>query len=595
MMNFTKIFKRTTIITACAALVLAGCTSLDEEVMDEVLSDEASISNPESALAAAYDRLGDRTFTDNGGMIAMQEYSSDIAMLPTRGSDWGDGGKWRAMHEYNWAADNAVVTDNWNLLTNGITRSLAAIRSIQASNIPEKTIFLAEARTLLAFYTYTTYDLYGQAPYRDPSSITAPLEIKQAGEGIDELIKLVESEIPNLASLGEQRTHNGRITKEAAYAILAQMYLNRAVYKDRYNANSAFKFTEAAVDGNGTDMDKVIYYTGLVINSGKFSLASNYFDNFSIDNKGAKELVFAITQKIDKIRDGDNDLAYMSCERNQRVSPGNRGTNGSCMTPEFYASWNNNHDDPRFHRYYQYTDGTWFMNDATTTSVPANDFVPGTVKPWFHFNRGILVGQQYGPKLTTTGAFEMTGDGRIKVSPLVCEKSTTTPMVFTPEMNFDNPAQSILTQNQINRGVRCFKFEFDPSDGANNGASKVDIPLFRLGGIYTMRAEAYFRNGETGLALADLNLLRTSRTRESLFGNVPGTQITTIDADVLYKEIGYEMYWEMWRRPQMVRFGKLDLALPGSAKPATQPYRRIFPIPQETMDVTKDFKQNQGY
>ena len=595
MMNFTKIFKRTTIITACAALVLAGCTSLDEEVMDEVLSDEASISNPESALAAAYDRLGDRTFTDNGGMIAMQEYSSDIAMLPTRGSDWGDGGKWRAMHEYNWAADNAVVTDNWNLLTNGITRSLAAIRSIQASNIPEKTIFLAEARTLLAFYTYTTYDLYGHAPYRDPSSITAPLEIKQAGEGIDELIKLVESEIPNLASLGEQRTHNGRITKEAAYAILAQMYLNRAVYKDRYNANSAFKFTEAAVDGNGTDMDKVIYYTGLVINSGKFSLASNYFDNFSIDNKGAKELVFAITQKIDKIRDGDNDLAYMSCERNQRVSPGNRGTNGSCMTPEFYASWNNNHDDPRFHRYYQYTDGTWFMNDATTTSVPANDFVPGTVKPWFHFNRGILVGQQYGPKLTTTGAFEMTGDGRIKVSPLVCEKSTTTPMVFTPEMNFDNPAQSILTQNQINRGVRCFKFEFDPSDGANNGASKVDIPLFRLGGIYTMRAEAYFRNGETGLALADLNLLRTSRTRESLFGNVPGTQITTIDADVLYKEIGYEMYWEMWRRPQMVRFGKLDLALPGSAKPATQPYRRIFPIPQETMDVTKDFKQNQGY
>lgn len=594
-MNFTNIFKKTTIITACAALVLAGCTSLDEEVMDEVLSDEASISNPASALAAAYDRLGDRTFTDNGGMIAMQEYSSDVAMLPTRGSDWGDGGKWRAMHEYNWAPDNAVVTDNWNLLTNGITRSLAAIRSIQGSNDPEKTIFLAEANVLLAFYTYTTYDLYGQAPYRDPSSITAPLVIKQAGEGIDELIKLVEEQIPNLAALGEQRTHNGRITKEAAYSILAQMYLNRAVYKDRYNANSAFKFTEAAVDGNGNDMDKVIYYTSLVINSGKFSLASNYFDNFSIDNKGGKELIFAITQKIDKIRDGDNDLAYMSCERNQRVSAGNRGTNGSCMTPEFYASWDNNHDDPRFHRYYQYADGTWFMNDATTTSVPANDFVPGTVKPWFHFNRGILVGQQYGPKLTSAGAFEMTADGRIKVSALVCEKSTTTPMVFTPEMNFNNPVQSILSQNQINRGVRCFKFEFDPGDGANNGTSKVDIPLFRLGGIYTMRAEAYFRNGQTGLALADLNLLRTSRTRESLFGNVPGTQITAIDADVLYKEIGYEMYWEMWRRPQMVRFGKLDLALPGSAKPATQPYRRIFPIPQETMDVTKGFIQNQGY
>lgn len=594
-MNFKNIFKKTTIITACAALVLAGCTNLDEELMDEVLNDEASTSNPASALAAAYDRLGERIFTDNGGMIAMQEYSSDVAMLPTRGSDWGDGGKWRAMHEFNWASDNAVVTDNWNMLTNGITRSLTAIRSIQNSNDPEKTMFLAEAKVLLAFYTYTTYDLYGQAPYRDPSSITAPLEIKQAGEGIDEVIKWVEAEIPNLAALGEQRTHNGRITKEAAYSILAQMYLNRAVYKDRYNANSAFKFTEAAVDGNGTDMDKVIYYTSLVINSGKFSLASNYFDNFSINNNGAKELVFAITQKIDNLHDGDNDLAYMSCERNQRVSPGNRGTNGSCMTPEFFASWNDNHDDPRFHRYYQYADGTWFMNDATTTSVPATDMVPGTVKPWFHFNRGILVGQQYGPKLTTGGGFEMTPDGRIKVSALVCEKRTTVPMNFTPELDFDNKTQSILSQDQINRGVRCFKFEFDPADGANNGISKVDIPLFRLGGIYTMRAEAYFRSGNTGAALSDINLLRTSRTREALFGNVPGTPIASLDAATLYKEIGYEMYWEMWRRPQMVRFGTLDQAQPGSAKPATQPYRRIFPIPQETMDVTKGFTQNMGY
>jgi hypothetical protein len=593
-MKLNKIFRKATIVTACIALVFSGCTNLEEDVMDEVLGEESS--DAAAALAAAYDRLGDRTFTDNGGMIAMQEYSSDIALLPTRGSDWGDGGKWRAMHEFTWAPDNAVITDNWTLLTDGITRSLLAIKVINGSTDAQKTIFLAEAKVLLAFYTYTTFDLYGQAPYRDPASPNSPLVVLKADTGIDDLIKNVEAEIPNLAELGTQRTHNGRITKEAAYAILAQMYLNRAVYKDRYNASSNFNFNEPAVDGSGTDMDKVIYYSNLIINSGKFSLATNYFDNFSINNNGAKELVFAITQKIDKIRDGDNDLAYMSCERNQRVSPGNRGTNGSCITPEFYASWDGNHDDPRFERHYQYADGTWFMNDATTTSVPANDFVPGTTSPWFHFNRGIQYGQQYGPKLVSgsTAAFEMV-NGRIKVSPLVCEKSTTTPMDFTPELNFDNPAQAVFAQNQINRGARCFKFEFDPGDGANNGTSKVDIPLFRLGGIYTMRAEAYLRKGETGLALADVNILRTSRTREGLFGNAPGAQITSLDMNTLYKEIGFEMYWEMWRRPQMVRFGKLDLALPGSAKPATEPFRRIFPIPQQTMDVAKGFSQNMGY
>jgi hypothetical protein len=590
-MKKNNIFKTKYILFLLVFIGLNGCTKLDEVVFDEVLGENAA--SPEGALAAAYDRLGDGTFVDNGGMLAMQEYSSDIAILATRGSDWGDGGKWRAMHEYTWAPDNAIITSNWDMLTNGITRSLTAIQAINSSTLPQKSILLAEAKGLLAFYTYHTFDLYAQAPYRNPLEAKAPLQILQAATGIDDLIKQVEALIPDLAELGKQSTHNGRFTKEAAYALLAQMYLNRAVYKDRYNATSNFNFNETAVDNNGTDMDKVIYYSGLLINSSKFKLESNYFRNFAINNGTGSELIFAITQKIDYIRNGDNDLAYVSMERNQRASQANRGTNASCITPEFYESWDGNHDDPRFQRHYQYADGTWFMNDGTDVSVPATSTVPGTSLPWFHFNWGIQVGQQYGPKLTSAGPLEMTADGRIKVSKLFMEKSTATPMDFTPALDFDNPTQAVFQQNQINRGARCFKFEFDPEEG--NGTSNVDIPLFRLGGIYTLRAEAYFRKGETGLALADVNKLRTSRTREALYGNVPGTAIANLDAATLYKEIGFEMYWEMWRRPQMVRFGKIDQALPKSAKPATQPFRRVFPIPQSTMDVTKEFKQNLGY
>lgn len=571
--------------------LFTNCTKLEEVPLDEIVGESAA--SPEGALAAAYDRLGDGTFVDNGGMLAMQEYTSDIALLATRGSDWGDGGKWRAMHEFTWAADNAVVVSNWNNLTNGITRSLTAIKSINASSLPQKTMFLAEAKGLLAFYTYTTLDLFGQAPYRNPDVENAPLEILQAGTAIDDLIRQVESLVPDLAELRQNSTHTGRFTKEAAYALLAQMYLNRAVYKDRYNAGSTFNFNEAAVTGSGTDMDKVITYADLLINSGKFKLESDYFRNFALDNSKGTEIIFAVVQKIDYIRNGDNDLAYVSMERNQRASQANRGTNAASITPEFYASWAGNHDDPRFHQHYRYADGTWFMNDGTDVSVPANSLVAGTNFPWFHFNRGIQAGQQYGPKLTPAGALEMTANGRIKVSTLFMEKSAATPMDFTPELNFNNPAQSVLAQNQINRGARCFKFEFDPEEG--NGSSGVDIPLFRLGGIYTMRAEAQLRKGNNAAALADINALRTSRTREALFGNAPGKALTSINAEVMYKEIGFEMYWEMWRRPQMVRFGKFDLALPASAKPASQPFRRVFPIPQSTMDVTAAFTQNMGY
>ncbi|MDW7694547.1 RagB/SusD family nutrient uptake outer membrane protein [Flammeovirgaceae bacterium SG7u.111] len=570
-------------------LVFTQCTDLEEQVLDEVLGGESLTA--ESTLAAAYDRLGDKLFVDNGGMIAMQEYSTDEALLPTRGSDWGDGGKWRAMHEFTWTPNTPAIVDNWNRLTNGITRSLTAVAAISENDDAQKTLFLAEAKGLLAFYVYLTLDLYNQAPYRDPLDNSAALEAKQAAATIDELINDVESIIPDLASLGQQSTHTGRFTKEAAYALLADMYLNRAVFKDRFNPSSSFDFNETSLDGSKTDMDKVIEYTSMLIDNGSFSLASNYFSNFNIDNSGAPEHIFAVVQMIDNIRNGDNDLGYVNQARNQRPSPGNRGTNASCTTPDFFASWDGNHEDPRFSRKYQYADGTWFMNDGTTGSVPADDKVPGTDLPWFHFNRGLLYGQQYGPVLDGEGGFIMTDEGRIKVSLLYMEKSSDTPMDFTPELDFDNPSESVFKQNQINRGVRIFKYEFDPENG--NGASKFDIPIYRLGGIYTMRAEAYFRKGETGKAMADINMLRTSRTREGLYGNVSGTAIASLDEETLYKEIGYELYWEMHRRPQMIRFGTFDKAY--TAKPATDPFRRAFPIPQETIDVSDAFTQNSGY
>jgi starch-binding outer membrane protein, SusD/RagB family len=588
-MKTNKIFNIKLITLFSFIWLFASCTDLDEVVLDEVLGDNAS--NPAGALAAAYDRLGDGTFTDHGAVFSLQEYTTDEAILPTRGSDWGDGGKWRDMHEFTWKSDNAVVGNNWNLLTNGITRSLTAVQSIEESSIPQKTLFLAEAKALLAYYMYTTLDLYGQTPYRDPMNPKAPLQILKADTQIDKLITDVEALIPDLAPMGEQQTHHGRFSKEAAYAFLANMYLNRAVFKDRYNASSGFNFNEAAVSGGGTDMDRVIYYTSLLINSGKYSLESDYFKNFARDNENGKELIFAISQKIDYIRNGSNSFAYVCMERNQRTSAANRGTNAACTTPEFYATWDGNHEDPRFQQHYQYADGTWFMNDGTDVSVPATDIVPKSANlPWFHFNRGIQAGLQYGPILLPSGSLEMIGN-RIKVSPLYMEKSTTTRMDFTPSLTFKNPAQAVFAQNEINQGARVFKYEFDPEGG--NGNSNVDISLFRLGGIYTMRAEAYFRKGSAGLAMEDLNKLRTSRKRESLYASAPGKALTSLDAEQLYKEIGFELYWELYRRPQMIRFGKFDL--PGTAKAASQPFRRVFPIPQSTIDVTKEFTQNQGY
>ncbi|MES1249113.1 MAG: hypothetical protein ABUL46_00440 [Chitinophaga rupis] len=69
--------------------------------------------------------------------------------------------------------------------------------------------------------------------------------------------------------------------------------------------------------------------------------------------------------------------------------------------------------------------------------------------------------------------------------------------------------------------------------------------------------------------------------------------MTSIDMPTLFNETGFEMYWEMYRRKASIRFGTLEAA--GTAKPVSQPFRRIYPIPQSTMDASKLFEQNDGY
>ncbi|AEV96457.1 glycan metabolism protein RagB [Niastella koreensis] len=581
-----KLFKLYTI--GCAFMVVAttGCTKLHEKVIDEVLGSNAAA--PENALASAYSQMDNGTFTNHAQAFALQEYSTDEAILPTRGSDWGDGGIYRAIHEFTWGADNSMITNTWNSLNTGITLSLTAISSINKSTAANKVQLLAEAKALLDLYTFHSFDLFGQAAYRDPGVDNAPLQVRQAATGIDDLIKDVESLIPDLSNSGQNNTGNGRFTKQAAYALLAEMYLNRAVFKDRYAAS--FKFDEQAVDGNGTDMDKVISYTTQLIGSGKYKLESNFFHNFDIENGNGTELIYVITQDVNTLTGSSNNFAYMPMERNQKPSTANRGTNASCITPEFFHTWDNNRDDPRFQRHYQYADGTWFMNDGTDVSVPANSLVVGSSLSWFHFNRGMQYGQQYGPSIVGTD-FEHTADGRIKVNKLYCEKAATQLMDFTPELNFDDPNQGVFTQAEINRGVRPFKYEFDP-EGLNS-KSNCDLPVYRLGAMYIMRAEAYLRKNMTNEALADVNILRTSRTREALYANAPGKALTSIDMNTLYAETGFEMYWEMYRRKAAIRFGKFEAA--GTTKPVSQPFRRIYPIPQSTMDATKLFAQNFGY
>jgi len=107
-----------------------------------------------------------------------------------------------------------------------------------------------------------------------------------------------------------------------------------------------------------------------------------------------------------------------------------------------------------------------------------------------------------------------------------------------------------------------------------------------------MRAEARLRKGDAAAALTDVNAVRTSRTATGV-----GRALTAVNLDQLFRERGFELYWELQRRTDMVRFGKFESAW--TEKSSTDKNKRVFPIPQTAIDGASNLpgylKQNPGY
>jgi len=70
-----------------------------------------------------------------------------------------------------------------------------------------------------------------------------------------------------------------------------------------------------------------------------------------------------------------------------------------------------------------------------------------------------------------------------------------------------------------------------------------------------------------------------------------------MNLDILYRERGFEFYWEHQRRTAMIRFVKYEETWVEKTNSDVQ--KRLFPIPQSAIDGASDAEgylvQNQGY
>ena len=528
-----------------------SCTNLEEIVLDETSATGLSDKQAAEGIIAPVYALLPNLF-QHTNYFALQEISTDEAILPYRGgTDWGDNGIYLAMHRHTYISTDPNLRNTWNLILQGMSRAITAINSLPTLNDPSSKTFLAEARGMRAYYSLLTLDLFGVVFVKENLGETS--KVIRGNEAVEYIKNELLAVEPNLdATVGP-----GRLSKGAAWGLLARLYLNAAFYRDPYAGQLTFK---------PEDMDKVVEYCDKIINSGQYQLSRDYFSIFNDDNHTNKELIFAVDQRADL--NGHNRMAYFSLSGDQfplPAYPNANGTDGPAITSDYYRSWVNAYApkdpsvDPRFYK-----------QNLSIYSNPADSCVAAEN---FNINRGILRGQQYG-LIRRNGVFLKCPDGKMKVAKLFHDtrNKPTLAVDFTEQVDFTEAGSN------YNTGYRVEKYEFSKKSVSGRNFGEADIVIVRLADVYLMRAEAKLRkSNDAASALADVNTVRAARNVTT-----PPPALTSMNLDLLYRERGFEFYWEMLRRTDMIRFGKYEDKW--TEKSNTDPNKRIFPIPQTAID-----------
>ena len=163
----------------------------------------------------------------------------------------------------------------------------------------------------------------------------------------------------------------------------------------------------------------------------------------------------------------------------------------------------------------------------------------------------------------------------------------------------DGQTEDVADMGEFTNGIGFQKYKNITADGIPGKAAgfvDTDFPVFRYADVLLMAAECAM-NGSTVISATDgLGYLNEVRARAGLAPE------TSLDVDKLLDERARELYLELWRRQDLVRYDyyttdKYIWQWKGGVHDgkAVESYKNLFPIPNSDMMVNPNLEQNDGY
>ncbi|MGI9545893.1 MAG: RagB/SusD family nutrient uptake outer membrane protein [Flavobacteriaceae bacterium] len=528
-------------LTFLVVVGLTSCTNLEIKETDSIISEGfQGLADPSSTVDEILNRMSGQ-YGDQANKFALDEVTTDAALVPTRGTDWGDNGRWRNLHNHEWNAEATdIITpfNDWNANQLLASQVLDSRSNPSAQNI-------GEASFLRAYSMFIILDLFGQVPFRDVSLPSSSLPEVLTGEAAVAFISSdLDAAISGLSSLaaGGGADATFRPSKEAAKYLKAKLLLNKFIFVGASSAESG-------------DMSQVISLVDDITAQGYALESMYYFDIFrqSADTETIWSNNAGVGNRI------FNGLHYNS------TTIGGGGWNGFSTLAEYYDLFEGDPNSNRVEVDLTILDG----QEVRRGGVPPAG-TPFTSREGTTDNGGLEDGSNVGFGFLVNQQYDLDGTA--------LQDRAGAPLTFKREFQ-DGSGSSSLINNDETTGIRVMKY--NPRFGGFTGHEIV----FRYADAYLMKAEAMWRNG--GDPLSMLNTLRNLRG---------ATPLGSANAQTLIDERGRELYMETWRRQDLKRFGQYLRAW--EFKPSAQvgnQARSLFPIPAQQLLANPNLVQNCGY